>query len=120
MSSGKHELVSLGVIPDGNRTFAKKEGISLKQGYLAGIGKAREALEWAREYPALKFVSFYTLSLENLKRSSGELKVLLGLFADYLKHIAVLKLAAFLLNFLIMDCRFEHAQSRNSYLILFL
>ncbi|MBR9707706.1 MAG: di-trans,poly-cis-decaprenylcistransferase [Candidatus Diapherotrites archaeon] len=81
-----NNLVSLAVIPDGNRTFARKNGISLKEGYVAGVEKAKESLKWVRDYSDLKFVSFYTLSLENFKRSPTEVKVLLGLFADEIER----------------------------------
>lgn len=74
------KLHSLGIIPDGNRTFANKSGISFQKAYMKGIDKAKEALTWVDDYKEMKEVTFYTLSLENLKRKKAELDILLRLF----------------------------------------
>jgi undecaprenyl diphosphate synthase len=77
------QLVHLGVIPDGNRRYAKKHSLSLEQAYSRGFKKAEDVLEWAAEQ-SIKKTSFWALSLENLfKRSTGEKRVLFSLMEKH-------------------------------------
>jgi tritrans,polycis-undecaprenyl-diphosphate synthase [geranylgeranyl-diphosphate specific] len=73
----------IGMIPDGNRRFMRKRGISnLEESYRMGINKFHQFLEWCIEL-GVKEVTIYALSLENLKnRSSNEVSTLLKLFSD--------------------------------------
>ncbi len=76
---------SLGIIPDGNRRFARKHGIPLVKAYALGVSKAWEVLEWSLEAGIRKGV-FYALSLENLRnRGPWEKRVLFSLFKRELK-----------------------------------
>ena len=76
---------SLGIIPDGNRRFARKHGISLVKAYALGVSKAWEVLEWSLEAGIRKGV-FYALSLENLRsRGPWEKRILFSLFKRELK-----------------------------------
>ncbi len=71
---------AVGIIPDGNRRYAKKHGISLFEAYKRGIQKAEMALRFLKEETKIKYVYFYTLSLENLqRRSKAELSLLFKL-----------------------------------------
>ena len=71
------EPKTIGIIPDGNRRYAKKNNISLIEAYKRGVKKAEEALEFLKRETNVKFAYFYTLSLENLKRRSrAELEIL--------------------------------------------
>ena len=79
-------LSSVGIIPDGNRRYAKKYNLSLPQAYARGVEKARQAVEWLDDYPSIKNVTFYTLSMENFRRSQTELNVLLGLFKGQIEN----------------------------------
>ncbi len=63
---------AIGVIPDGNRRYARKMGISLQEGYLRGVRKAEELMDYLVERTKTRVVYFYTLSLENLKRRPRE------------------------------------------------
>ena len=40
-------LESIAVIPDGNRRYAKRKGLSLEAAYLAGFKKSGELLKWS-------------------------------------------------------------------------
>jgi tritrans,polycis-undecaprenyl-diphosphate synthase [geranylgeranyl-diphosphate specific] len=67
------------VIPDGNRRWAKKHRKTIVQGYLAGIDKVGEVLQWGRELE-VRQLTFWGLSTENLSRNERELKTLMRLF----------------------------------------
>ena len=77
------KLKCIGIIPDGNRRFAKRNNISLIEAYKIGTNKAWKAIEWLSLHKEIKDGIFYTLSLENFyKRSKLELKVLFKIFAN--------------------------------------
>jgi undecaprenyl diphosphate synthase len=80
-------LNSVAFIPDGNRRYALKNGISLIQSYHLGTKKAWEVLGWLKEYPKIKVGTFYTLSLENLARNKMELKILFSIFEKELDKV---------------------------------
>ncbi len=73
-------LESIAFIPDGNRRFAQKQGISLVQSYQLGTQKAWDVMNWIATYPSIKTGTFYTLSLENLTRNKNEVSLLLKIF----------------------------------------
>ncbi len=62
---------SLGIIPDGNRRFAKRLLENPGKGHEWGMKKIEKIMEWCRELE-IKNVTFYTLSLENLDRRPEE------------------------------------------------
>lgn len=62
---------SLGIIPDGNRRFAKRLLENPGKGHEWGMKKIEKIMEWCRELE-IKNVTFYTLSLENLDRRPKE------------------------------------------------
>ncbi|MBI5553972.1 MAG: di-trans,poly-cis-decaprenylcistransferase [Candidatus Diapherotrites archaeon] len=74
-------LQSIAFIPDGNRRYAFANNLSLAEAYLMGTRKAWNTVEWLASYPSVKFISFYTLSMENLSRSREELSVLFRIFS---------------------------------------
>ncbi|MDD5148267.1 MAG: polyprenyl diphosphate synthase [Candidatus ainarchaeum sp.] len=80
-------LNSIAFIPDGNRRFAQKQGISLLNAYKLGTRKAWEVFDWLNNYPEIKTGTFYTLSLENLQRKQTELKLLYRIFERELDKI---------------------------------
>ena len=72
---------TIGVIPDGNRRYARKAGIPHHEGYIRGIKKAERFMDYVVEHTETRNVYFYTLSLENLnKRSKSELSFLFKVF----------------------------------------
>ncbi len=78
----------IGVIPDGNRRFARKYGLSLLEAYEKGVQKGEEFAQWCRDL-GIKYLTFYALSLENLqRRSKEELQILFSLLRKYLIKIA--------------------------------
>ncbi len=78
-------LNSIAFIPDGNRRYSQRAGITLAQSYNLGTQKAREVMEWLIDYKKIKTGTFYTLSLKNLKRKQVELKFLFKIFEKELE-----------------------------------
>jgi len=74
----------IGVIPDGNRRFMRKNGISnLRESYQMGITKFHDFLEWCIDL-GVKEVSIYVLSSENIEnRDKSEITTLLNLFSNH-------------------------------------
>jgi tritrans,polycis-undecaprenyl-diphosphate synthase [geranylgeranyl-diphosphate specific] len=69
----------LGIIPDGNRRFAKRLMENPWKGHEWGAGKIRKLLDWCSEL-GIRTVTVYALSLENLKkRPQEEMDYLLAL-----------------------------------------
>lgn len=81
-------LSSVAFIPDGNRRFALKKGISLLDSYRLGTQKAWDVIDWLRSYPEIKSGAFYTLSFENLSRNQTELSILFRIFDKELDKAA--------------------------------
>ncbi|MFH1696732.1 MAG: undecaprenyl diphosphate synthase family protein, partial [Candidatus Diapherotrites archaeon] len=81
------ELGSIAFIPDGNRRYARLNGIPLLQAYSMGTQKSWEVLDWLVKYPQIKVGTFYTLSAENLTRNRLELKVLFKIFERELDKV---------------------------------
>ncbi len=84
----KRVPVHIGIIPDGNRRYARKHGLSLEKSYEIGVEKVKEVLRWSREF-GVKYVTIYALSQENLKnRSKNELNIIFKLMKRYLGNIS--------------------------------
>ena len=81
------KLSSVGIIPDGNRRYAKAHNMNLVQAYSVGTGRAWDMLNWISGYKDIKVGTFYTLSLENLTRSRLELSALLKIFDSQLDKV---------------------------------
>ncbi len=77
----------LGIIPDGNRRWAKRRGLPPFKGHEEGLKKFEQILDWCREL-GIKMVTLYTLSLENLSRSKEEVNFLFKLIKHHLLRFA--------------------------------
>lgn len=83
---GKSENIHIGIIPDGNRRWAKNHNKKIKEGHKKG----KEVLEniihhIEEEHPEIKTITVYALSEENFKkRCKEELNILWDLFKEKL------------------------------------
>ncbi len=81
---------SIGLILDGNRRWAKEQGIPSFEGHRRGYEKVKDLVDWAQE-AGIKEVIVYAFSTENWNRSEEEvsylMKLLEGAFDDWLKEI---------------------------------
>lgn len=74
------------MIPDGNRRYAGKYGLSFFHAYRHGVEKVRKFAAWVLEYRDVKHVTFFALSTENLQRSRAELELLFKIFKEEIKR----------------------------------
>lgn len=78
--------IHIAVILDGNRRFAKNQGLSTYKGHEFGAKNVDNFLNWCKELN-IKEITLYCLSTENLKRDKVELKFLFKLFKNWFKKI---------------------------------
>ena len=71
-------ITHLACVMDGNRRWAKKQGQLPWSGHFAGAKTIEIVLKFCLEYK-IPYVSLYTFSLENFKRSEQELFYLFDL-----------------------------------------
>ena len=79
--------IHIGLIPDGNRRFAIKNGRPVFEGHMVGAKRLEEFLEWCDDYPEIKMVSIFALSTENLNRPKDEVKVLWHVYKEELQKL---------------------------------
>ncbi|MDB5177669.1 MAG: Isoprenyl transferase [Candidatus Saccharibacteria bacterium] len=68
----------IGYVVDGNRRWAKKHGLPVYEGHLAGYNAIQEVAK-ATFDAGVKYMSAYVFSTENWKRSEDEVGKLMGL-----------------------------------------
>lgn len=68
------------VILDGNRRFARSQGMRELQGHVIGAKKLEEVLGWCQEL-GIRHFTVYAFSTENFNRSSDEVRELMELIA---------------------------------------
>ncbi len=78
----------LAIIMDGNRRFARAEGLNVKDGHARGRDTLEGLLDWCLDLE-IRILTVYALSTENLSRSREELDGLMDLFDKALRDIAV-------------------------------
>ncbi len=76
----------VGVILDGNRRFARSQGLDLRAAYRLGAKKAREILDWCVEL-GIDHVTLYSLSTENLRRRGEELEAVLDTLREEISRV---------------------------------
>ena len=74
----KGDPLALGIIMDGNRRWAKAQGLSSLRGHEAGFEKVKEVIEWGIE-AGVAHIIFYAFSTENWKRTEEEVSYLMAL-----------------------------------------
>lgn len=78
----------IGIIPDGNRRWAREVGIDPKEGHFFGYEKLKEVLRWIWDLK-IKSVTIYAMSTENCtKRDPGERISLFNLALKGIEELA--------------------------------
>ena len=77
----------VGMIPDGNRRWARAKGLEPWDGHREGAGKTELFIEWFIDHKDISEVTFYGLSEENFKRSEEELEKLYDLYEEELTKL---------------------------------
>ena len=80
-------LTHLGIIPDGNRRWAKEQGLPTIEGHKKGMYKIEELVS-AAEGAGIKYITFYIFSTENWGRSEAEVSYLMKLVDVYVMKFA--------------------------------
>ncbi len=75
--------VHIGIIMDGNGRWAQKRNLARSFGHKEGLESARRILTAAAEL-GVKYVTLYTFSTENWKRTKEEVGFLMGLITSHL------------------------------------
>ena len=76
----------LGFIMDGNRRWAKDQGLPTYEGHKQGGEVLQDCITWLRD-EQIPHAVFYAFSTENWKRSEEEVGYLMDLFRDWLQKI---------------------------------
>ncbi|MDR1551488.1 MAG: di-trans,poly-cis-decaprenylcistransferase [Holosporaceae bacterium] len=75
-------LKHIAFILDGNRRWAKKRGLPSLIGHQNGYERTKEITPLLPKY-GIEFVTYYTFSIENWKRSEEEVEYLMNLLRDF-------------------------------------
>lgn len=73
---------SIGIIPDGNRRYARKIGTSVDEGHMAGAHTLDQIGRWAKHL-GIKEETIYVFSTHNFNRPKDEID---GIFKEIEKH----------------------------------
>ena len=72
-----NELLHVGIIPDGNRRWARSRGLTIRDAYEAGYSKLKEVARYLFDYN-VRYLTVYAMSYDNcVKRDADERNVLL-------------------------------------------
>lgn len=77
--------IHLGLILDGNRRWAKSQGVSVAQGHRRGYQNLKTVSKAAIKY-GVRYVSAYVFSTENWQRDQQEVKDIMKILKWVLKH----------------------------------
>lgn len=75
---------AVGIIPDGNRRWARRHQLSFFSGYHYGVQKFIDFSEWCKEF-GVKNISVWALSTENINRSRAEVAALFNIYRKFAK-----------------------------------
>ncbi len=73
----------IALIMDGNRRWAKRNGLKSLMGHKKGADTVRRLMDYALGY-GIEYVTFFAFSSENWSRTMEEIDYLMGLFRHYL------------------------------------
>lgn len=76
----------LAVIPDGNRRWARRNGVSVTQGHRAGFEVAKKISRFCREV-GIHTSTVWAFSTENWRRSPLEVAALLALYEEWIADL---------------------------------
>ncbi len=78
-------LRHIAIIMDGNRRWAKKRGLPKILGHKQGIKTIQNIVKYSQSI-GVKYLTFYTFSLENWQRPKVEVDGLMQIFKEYLNN----------------------------------
>jgi undecaprenyl diphosphate synthase len=84
-SNNENQIKHISFIMDGNGRWAKKRGLPRTAGHAEGVKKAKEVVLAVKDL-GIPYVSMYTFSKENWKRSQDEVSFLMNLIVKHLEE----------------------------------
>ena len=72
----------IGIIMDGNRRWAKSQGLSISQGHKEGAETLKKIAKYANKI-GIKYITVYAFSTENWKRAKEEVSALMLILQNY-------------------------------------
>ena len=75
------EARHIAFIMDGNRRFARGEGLKVTEGHLKGVDTAKNVANWCYDL-GVRELSLYAFSIENFKRPKEEVDYLMKLLEE--------------------------------------
>ncbi len=72
----------IGLIPDGNRRWARKNNLPIIEGHRQGLQKFSDFAKWCKD-AGVKILTVFAFSSENWKRPRSEVEYLMNLFTKY-------------------------------------
>ena len=78
----------IGFVMDGNRRWAREQGLPTVEGHKKGFEKFKEVIEWGKD-TGIKNAIFYAFSTENWKRTKEEIDYLMDLFENAFSSLEV-------------------------------
>jgi len=75
------QIQSVGIIMDGNRRWAKEQGLPSFEGHRLGLEKVKDLVSWVQE-AGIKELTLYAFSTENWNRTPLEIDYLMKLFEN--------------------------------------
>lgn len=73
------------LIMDGNRRWARQNGLPIIEGHRRGLQRLREVIEEC-VVQKIPYLTLWAFSTENWNRSKSEVNLLMGLFQEYLEN----------------------------------
>jgi len=77
----------IGIIPDGNRRWAREHNLPVEVGYAKGIEVLESVSKWCLTKTQIQHVTVYGLSSENILRAGQELSVLFRLYEEQFRRL---------------------------------
>ncbi|MDP7247003.1 MAG: polyprenyl diphosphate synthase [Candidatus Peribacteraceae bacterium] len=77
--------IHLGIIPDGNRRWAKSRSLNPWKGHEQAIENFKALTEWCRNDERISVLTVWCFSTENWKRERQEIEMLMKMLEDYLR-----------------------------------
>lgn len=76
----------LAIIPDGNRRWARAQGLHPWDGHAKAVENFRDIADWCREHPRISVLTLWCFSTENWKRDPQEVQKLMDLIEGYIRR----------------------------------
>lgn len=80
------QLIHLGIIPDGDRRWARERHLPTIEGHRRGADKTKLIVDMLKD-SEVKFITFFVFSTENWNRSPEEVDYLMHLIGDAIESI---------------------------------